>query len=314
MAVHSRFAEGPVIFRRSLPVALALLGALPFPGSPLIAQVERTEPGSSLDLGVSEIGISIGSSPRWTGVRLNWSDRYLERINGLNVTLWKPGDAVGGEVNGVALGILAPRAARLRGISLGLLGVLPERSATGVTVGGLGVVSEGELRGLSLGLLGVVSDERAVGINVAGLGIVAEGGAVGVNLAGLGTVSEGQVAGINLAGLGVVSERSISGVSLAGLGLVTETRLRGASVAGLGAVAGRGIDGLAAALVKLDTRDLNGVGVAAWNRVRGRQRGLTVGLFNQVEQLQGVSLGLLNYAGNNHGLARWTPILNLHLD
>jgi hypothetical protein len=303
-----------VIFRRSLPVALLLLGTLPLSGPPLVAQVERPEPGSSLDIGLSEIGISIGSSPRWTGVRLNWSDRYIERINGLNFTLWKPGEAVGGEVNGLALGILGPRAARLRGISLGLLGVLPERSAAGVTVGGLGVVSEGELRGLSLGLLGVVSEARAVGVTVGGLGIVVEGGALGINLAGLGAVSEGPVAGINLAGLGVVSERSVSGVSLAGLGLVTEERLRGVSVAGLGAVAGRSIDGLAAALAKLDTRDLNGVGVAAWNRVRGRQRGLTVGLFNQVEQLQGVSLGLLNYAGNNHGLARWTPILNLHLD
>ena len=302
------------MIRRSWPVALLLLCTLHFPGSALLAQVEPPESGSSLDLGVSEIGISVGSSPRWTGVRLNWSDRYLERINGLNLTLWKPGDAVGGEVNGVALGILAPRAARLRGISLGLLGVLPERSAAGVTVGGLGVVSEGELQGLNLGLLGVVSEERAAGVNVAGLGIVAEGGALGVNLAGLGVVSEGRVAGINLAGLGVVSGRSISGVSVAGLGLVTEERLRGASVAGLGSVAGRSIDGVAAALVKLDTRDLNGVGIAAWNRVRGRQRGLTVGLFNHVEQLQGVSLGLLNYAGNNHGLARWTPILNLHLD
>lgn len=303
-----------MIFRRPIPVALLLLCAVPFPGSRLPAQVAQSEPGASLDLGISEIGISIGSSPRWTGLRLNWSDRYLQRINGLNVTLWKPGDAVGGEVNGIAFGILGPRAARLRGISLGLLGVLPERKAVGVMIGGLGVVSEGELHGLSLGLLGVVSEGRASGVTLGGLGIVAEGGALGVNLAGLGTVSEGPIAGINLAGLGVVSERSISGVSLAGLGLVTETRLQGVSVAGLGAVAGRSIDGVAAALVKLDTHDLHGVGVSAWNRVRGRQRGLTIGLFNQVEQLHGVSLGLVNYAGNNRGLARWTPILNLHLD
>ena len=301
-------------FRRFLLDVLMLSGILLFSGAPLVAQVEQSGPGTSLDIGLSEIGISIGSSPRWTGVRLNWSDRYLERINGLNVTLWKPGDAVGGEVNGFALGILGPRAARLRGISLGLLGVLPERSAVGVMIGGLGVVSDGELRGLSLGLLGVVSEARSVGVTAAGLGVVAEGGTRGISVAGLGIVAEGRAAGINVAGLGVVSERSISGVSLAGLGLVTEERLRGVSVAGLGAVAGRGIDGLAAALLKLDTRDLDGIGVAAWNRVRGRQRGLTVGLFNQVEQLHGVSLGLVNYAGNNHGLARWTPILNLHLD
>jgi hypothetical protein len=27
-----------------------------------------------------------------------------------------------------------------------------------------------------------------------------------------------------------------------------------------------------------------------------------------------VSIGLLNDAGNNHGLARWTPLINLHFD
>ena len=298
---------------RSLPVWLPVLVLL-LPGSWLRAQVAQQEPGSSLDLGVSEIGISFGNSSRWTGLRFNWSDQSLERIDGLNVTLWKPGDTVGGEVNGIAFGVLGPRAGRLRGVSLGLLGVLPERSAAGVTIAGLGVVSEGELLGLNVGLLGVVTEGRSVGVTLGGLGVVTEGGAFGINLAGLGSVSEGPVRGVSLAGLGIVSERSISGISLAGLGLVSETGLRGLSVAGLGAVSGRSIDGLVAALAKVDTRQLNGVGVAAWNRVRVRQRGLTIGLFNQVEQLQGVSIGLLNYAGNNHGLARWMPLINLHFD
>lgn len=285
--------------------------------------------GSSLDLGFSGVGISFGSSPRWTGLRFNWRDRYLERIDGVNVTLWKPGDRVGGSVNGLALG-LGPRAGILRGVSIGLLGVLPERAAYGVTIGGLGVVADGSLTGLNVGVLGIVTEGRADGLSFAGLGLVTEGGALGVNLAGLGVVSEGTVAGINLAGLGLIAERGIHGLNAALLGVVTERELRGITVTGLGAVAegnvvgltvgGLGvvsdhaIRGIGAALLKVDTRDLRGISVAGWTRVRHTQNGLSIGLFNQAEELHGVQFGLLNYAGNNRGLARWLPIMNLHLN
>ena len=285
--------------------------------------------GSSLDLGISGVGVSFGSAPRWTGLRINWRDRYLERIDGINVTLWTPGDQVGGSVNGLAVG-LGPRAGFLRGLSIGLLGVLPERAAYGVTIGGLGVVADGSVTGLNAGLLGIVTEGRADGLSVAGLGLVTEGGALGINVAGLGVVSEGTVAGINIAGLGVVAERGIHGLNAALLGVVTERELRGITVAGLGAVAegdmvgltvgglgvvsDRAIRGIGAALLKVDTRDLRGVSVAGWTRVRHAQHGLSIGLFNQAEELHGVQFGLLNYAGNNHGLARWLPIINLHLD
>lgn len=285
--------------------------------------------GSSLDLGISGVGISFGNSPRWTGLRLNWRDRYLERVDGVNITLWKPGGHVGGSVNGLALG-LGPRAGFLRGMSIGLLGVLPERAAYGVTIGGLGIVADGSVTGVNAGLLGIVTEGRADGLSVAGLGLVTEGGALGINVAGLGVVSEGTVAGINLAGLGLVAERGIHGLNAALLGVVTESELRGITVTGLGAVAegdmigltvgglgvvsDRAVRGIGAALLKVDTRDLSGVSVAGWTRIRHVQRGLSIGLFNQAEELHGVQFGLLNYAGNNHGLARWLPIINLHLD
>ena len=285
--------------------------------------------GSSLDLGISGVGISFGSATRWTGLRFNWRDRSLERIDGLNITLWKPGENVGGSVNGVALG-LGPRAGYMRGVSIGLLGVLPERAAYGVTIGGLGVVAEGSLTGLNVGLLGIVTEGPAYGLSIAGLGLVTEGGARGVNVAGLGLVSEGTMAGINLAGLGLVAERGIHGINGALLGVVTERELRGITVTGLGAVAegnmtgitvgglgvvsDRAVQGIAAALLKVDTQDLQGLSVAGWTRVRHAQRGLSIGLFNQAEELHGVQFGLLNFAGNNHGLARWTPIINLHLN
>ena len=313
------------------PCVALLVMALPTGLIPTIHAQESIESGggSSLDLGISGVGLSFGSAPRWTGLRFNWRDKYLERIDGLNVTLWKPGEQVGGSVNGVALG-LGPRAGTLRGVSIGLLGVLPERAAYGVTIGGLGVVADGSVTGLNVGLLGIVTEGRADGLSVAGLGLVTEGGALGINLAGLGVVSEGTVAGINLAGLGLVAERGIHGLNGALLGVVTERELRGITVTGLGAVAegdmvgltvgglgvvsDRAIRGAAAALLKVDMQDLQGVSVAGWTRVRHAQRGLSIGLFNQAEELHGIQLGLLNFAGNNHGLARWLPIINLHLN
>lgn len=316
--------------------------------------------GSSLDLGVSGIGISFGNQPRWTGLRLNWQDQYLERIDGVNITLWKPGDHVDGSVNGLAFG-LAPKAGDLRGFSLGVLGVLPERTSYGVTVGGLGIVSGGPTHGLSIAGLGLVTDGGSIGVNLAGLGIVSEGTVAGVNLGGLGIISDGTLAGVNAAGLGIVSEGTVSGVNLAGLGIVAagaisginlaglgivsergihgvnasllgmvterglsgitltglgavaEHDVTGVTVAGLGVVSDRAIRGLAAALLKVDTRNLRGVTVAGWTRVRGSQQGLSIALFNQAEELHGVQLGLLNFAGNNHGLTRWLPLVNLHL-
>lgn len=320
---------------RLISVFTAVLVIAPLTGLIPTAQAQDSyettgsDGGSSLDLGISGVGVSFGSAPRWTGLRFNWRDRYLDRIDGVNVTLWKPGDHVGGSVNGVALG-LGPRAGYLRGVSIGLLGVLPERAAYGVTIGGLGIVADGSVTGLNAGLLGIVTEGRADGLSVAGLGLVTEGGALGINIAGLGVVSEGTLAGINLAGLGLVAERGIHGLNAALLGVVTERELRGITVTGLGAVAegnmvgltvgglgvvsNRAIQGVAAALLKVDTQNLAGVSVAGWTRVRNEQRGLSLGLFNQAEELHGVQLGLLNFAGNNHGLARWLPLVNLHLD
>lgn len=320
---------------RLISVFTAVLVIAPLTGLIPTAQAQDSyettgsDGGSSLDLGISGVGVSFGSAPRWTGLRFNWRDRYLDRIDGVNVTLWKPGDHVGGSVNGVALG-LGPRAGYLRGVSIGLLGVLPERAAYGVTIGGLGIVADGSVTGLNAGLLGIVTEGRADGLSVTGLGLVTEGGALGINIAGLGVVSEGTLAGINLAGLGLVAERGIHGLNAALLGVVTERELRGITVTGLGAVAegnmvgltvgglgvvsNRAIQGVAAALLKVDTQNLAGVSVAGWTRVRNEQRGLSLGLFNQAEELHGVQLGLLNFAGNNHGLARWLPLVNLHLD
>ena len=57
-------------------VTLSLLSAFP---RPLAAQ---------LDLTVDHKGIAIGDVPRVTGLRINYRDRHLERVDGVNATIW----------------------------------------------------------------------------------------------------------------------------------------------------------------------------------------------------------------------------------
>ena len=162
--------------------------------------------GGSLDLMMDGYGISIGDNPRVRGIRINFRDKFLERVNGLNLTLWQPHDDVGGSVNGLALGIVGPAADDLRGVSVGLAAAVSKRATYGVSLGGLAVVSGAETYGLALG----------------GLATVTQGRAYGVAAGGLATVARGEVRGLGLGGLAVVSERDIDSIGLGGLAVVTQ--------------------------------------------------------------------------------------------
>jgi hypothetical protein len=51
------------------------------------------------------------------------------------------------------------------------------------------------------------------------------------------------------------------------------------------------------------------VNVSAFNNIRGTQQGLAIGIFNYARSLDGVQVGLLNYAGNKSH-ARLLPVFN----
>lgn len=74
---------------------------------------------SYLDLTINDVGIAIGDAPRVTGLRINFRDRHLERVNGVNITVWTPYEATG-DVNGIAIGIPATGARRVDGLASGL--------------------------------------------------------------------------------------------------------------------------------------------------------------------------------------------------
>jgi hypothetical protein len=224
---------------RSIVAVLLILAA----GT--VSAQEPTPPKSprseshSLDIAINDVGISIGNSRRLTGLRLNWRDAGVEHVNGINLTLWSPGENPRAEVNGLAVGLVAPGAARLNGIVIGGLGVRADERLTGISAATFAVLSHGSVSGLSVGGLAVVADSSIAGISGAALAVMSRGPISGISVAGASVIASGGLRGLAVGGLATVLQSHVSGVAVGGLAVVTEGRLTGAAFSGLG-VAARG--------------------------------------------------------------------------
>jgi hypothetical protein len=97
----------------------------------LHAQDSTASPRGQWHIGITyhDYGVTIGNAARTNGLRINFQDAELERVNGVNVTIWKPVEPLSGTVNGVALGLAGPAAEYLNGIAVGVGGVVAERRA-----------------------------------------------------------------------------------------------------------------------------------------------------------------------------------------
>ena len=100
------------VCRALAPLLIASLLATRLP-----AQEQEQEPrrgqrseSRSLDLTVGDAGLSIGNSARLKGLRINWSDRGVEQVDGVNLTLWRPRENPDFIMNGLALGLVSPGA------------------------------------------------------------------------------------------------------------------------------------------------------------------------------------------------------------
>jgi hypothetical protein len=100
----------------------------------------------SLDLTVNNTGLSIGDSRFVRGVRINFRDRRLERVEGVNITVWTPYEPARGVVKGLAIGLPATGARRIEGAGIGVFGVGATQDFTGIGLGGFGVGAGGDVR------------------------------------------------------------------------------------------------------------------------------------------------------------------------
>ena len=134
----------------------------------------------SVNVAIKNYGLSIGNSKGINGIRINFRDKYLQKVNGINFTIWKPkeNENENSVINGFALGIVMPYATKINGFGFGL------------ALGG------GQLNGISFGILGVGADRGINGLGIGGLGIGSEGNINGIILGGLGIGCEGDTNGI----------------------------------------------------------------------------------------------------------------------
>lgn len=320
--------------------------------SPSAAQEQR-----SLDLTVNDVGISIGDSRRVVGLRLNFRDRHLEEVVGINATVWTPYEYTGA-VRGLALGLPMTGARRIDGIAAGIfgagvsesirglavagiglgagndvrgiaaagIGIGAGRNVQGIAIGGIGAGAGGDVRGLTIGGVGVGAGGNATGIVIGGVGGGVGGDLRGLSIAGVGIGAGGRVEGVTITGVGLGGGGDVTGLQIAGIGIGSGGTLKWLSIAGVG-IGAPNIEGaaIAAAVGAQQARGVmiapayfriseggvvNGLNVSAFNDVRGTQRGLAIGIFNYARQLDGVQLGVLNYAANKPRGTRLLPVLN----
>ena len=310
---------------RSLLLSVALLGA------PAALHAQR----DGLVIGPRNQGIAFGNVPRVTGVRVNFRDDGLERVDGVNITVWMPHHEPSGLVNGVALGIPVTGAGEIRGIAIGVAGVGASDDITGLgvggigigtggrlngimvggigagsgggvrglTVGGIGVGSGGEIEGIAIGGIGVGSGADTRGALIGGIGVGSGGDVEGVAIGGVGVGAGGGIRGLTFGGLGVGTGGGAEGITIAGIGIGSGGELRGLSIAGLG-IGSSEISGLAIAAA-IGGEDLRGVFIApAYLRIprSGEIHGVSASALNHVEGTQyGLSIGVINHARRLRG-------------
>lgn len=283
--------------------------------------------GQSLDIPSKTWGISFGNSKSFTGLRFNFRDSQVQRVNGLNLTLWQPHkdnkDAViqglsfgilpgGGYLRGIQLGILGVSAEKeLKGISLGGLGIGAGKDVTGITIGGLGAGAGGSMKGVNIGGIGVGASKDLVGFNVGGIGAGAGDNMTGLNIGGVGVGAGKVLAGINIGGVGVGAGERLTGLTLVGLA-AGAPEVRGITIGGL-AVGGNDVKGIQIAggfiMINKGGR-LAGLAASSFNYIRGAQTGLAIGIVNYAYSVKGLQIGLVNIVRDNPRGLKVLPVFN----
>jgi hypothetical protein len=226
-------------------------------------------------------GIGFGNVSKFTGIRFNFTDKNVEKITGINTTIWQPKDDADntGTVNGISVGLpIAGGHETQNGLSIGVFGVAASKNLNGINIGGLGagagesvsgfnfgglgIGAGGSLRGVTIGGLGAGAGGNVSGFSVGGLGIGAGGNMTGVTLAGLGAGSGGNVTGITIAGVGIGAGENLTGFSFALGGIGAGEKVKGITLAGIGIGAGEQLTGITAAVVGIGSPKVRGLAVA----------------------------------------------------
>lgn len=294
----------------------------------LIFLGNSTVQAQSLDIPSKKWGVSFGNSKNFTGLRFNIQDDGVQKINGINFTLWKPKkDNQDSVINGLSLGLM-PGGGHLQGIQLGIIGVGAEASMKGINIGLIGAGAGEDVIGINIGGIGTGAGKDLIGINIGGLGVGAGQNLYGFNFGALGAGSGRNVYGLNIGGLGCGAGENMYGVNIGGLGVGAGEKLTGINIGGLGCgatevtgisfgglgVGGKYLKGIHLSLGTIMTDKsggvMTGLAVSPFNYIRGDQVGLSIGIVNYAWNVKGVQIGLVNIVRNNPRGLKVLPLFN----
>lgn len=281
----------------------------------------------SIDIPSHKFGLSFGNSTYFSGVRFNFSDRMVDELNGLNLTLWRSRQNEDAEVNGLAVGLWGPDAGYLNGINLGGVGVTANHELNGISLGLIGAGSGGNINGITIGGLGAGAGGSITGLSFGALGVGAGKDVTGISLGGLGAGAGQNMTGFSVGLLGVGAGKDLTGISIGGLGAGCGGTLSGLTIGGLGAgapevigvtLAGLGVGGeritgvsIALGMIKIEEGgEYTGFAASAYNNIRGFQQGVSIGIVNRAEDLKGVQIGILNVVDSNPPPFNILPLIN----
>jgi hypothetical protein len=288
-------------------------------GVPLTGAAEISGIALGLGVGVERTFTGVGLAPIGFGAG--------EGIRG--VTLAGVGMGTSGDIKGVAIGGIGLGAGGdVRGIALGGVGVGASGDLSGIAIGGIGLGAGGDLTGLAIGGVGLGASGNLTGVAIGGVGLGASGDVTGLGIGGIGVGASGDVRGILLGGIGVGAGRNVTGITIGGIGVGAGGEIKGLAIGGVGvgapritgvAIGGIGAGGedvrgliIAPAFFRIeDGGSFRGVSVSAYNDIRGRQNGLTIGLLNIADELHGLQVGVINIARNKESFSV-LPLLNYH--
>jgi hypothetical protein len=236
----------------------------------------------SLNFPTKKYGISIGNSYEFSGIRINFADEGVKKINGLNVTFWlKRNENKYAVVNGISAGVI-PIAGKMGPINLGVLGTGTTNNLYGLTLGGFFVGSGGSIKGLTIsGLLTMADGENSA------------------------------ISGIAISGIGIGAHKAINGFAFGGFAVGTDGKINGIASSLSYISAEKKIQGIAITLGYLKSEIFNGVALAGFTNTN-QMNGLSIAIFNRTEDLHGIQLGLINCAKNNRKWSRVLPLINFH--
>ena len=273
---------------------------------------DSTSTHHGFNIAIKNFGLSFGNSPGINGLRINIQDKNLQKVNGINFTFWQPAKNSNSNsvINGIASGIM-PYSETINGLGLGF-GV-GGGQLNGMHIGVLGIGADDGINGIGIGGLGIGCDGDVNGVLIGGLGGGVDGSIKGLGFGLLGLGCDGDANGLLIGGLGVGLDGNMKGLFIGGLGGGIDKKLTGVGIAGLGIGAGKEIQGMGITLGKIQTATFKGFGISSYSKI-DHLFGVSFSIFNRIKSLNGIELGLINYAGNNRKLFRVLPIMNMHFN